>query len=363
MAAPRSGIKTVQDGWRILVIFVSGFSLLALVWSLVSVPMYRAEATFLVYPNANLTSSRDVVSSLDTLEGKSVSTTYADILDSRRVRDDTIAQLQLDETSTSRVNIYAEPQKDSNILILYVEGPDPKLNTLLANNIGQYGISFIKSIYQVFDISFLDIAVEPQKPYQPRPLLYLLIAAAAGLLFGLLFLLLRESLRIPLEALKERALTDKQSLAYNRKHMIRTLSRELMKPGTEPLPFGLIHLQGLEDLYDNLPEKVTTATLQTVVNRLHAMLRGNDLVARWDKLNFSVLLPSTPEMPAVKTFERLLQALEEPVVMDSGDQLPLLPVAGLVIRRADDTIDTMMVRGEEATKAASSGAEQLVISR
>jgi capsular polysaccharide biosynthesis protein len=363
MASTRTGFKSIQSGWRVLLVIILAFAAGALVWSLITTPMYRSQATFLVYPNANLTSSRDVVSSLDTLEGKTVSNTYADILDSQRVFQDTVDRLQLAEPALKNVRVSAEVQKDTNILVLVVEGPDPQLITLLANNIGQNGISFIKSIYQVFDISFLDLAREPAAPYHPQPGLYLLIAAGAGFIVGIIFLLIRESLRVPLEQLRERALVDKQSLAYNRKHFLRTLGQDLARKADEPLPYGLIRLQGLEDLVDGLPEGMTTRIMQDVVRRLHTMLRGNDMVARWEKLTFSVSLPSTPEAPAVKTFERLLQALEQPVRLDTGDEINLQPVAGVVIRRADDSLETMVLRGEETLNSALAGTRNLVVAK
>jgi diguanylate cyclase (GGDEF)-like protein len=363
MASTRTGFKSIQTGWRILLVITLGFCAGALVWSLITTPMYSSQATFLVYPNANLTSSRDVVSSLDTLEGKTVSNTYADILASQRVYQDTVDRLQFGDSALKNTRVYTKVQKDTNILVLVVEGPNPQLITLLANNIGQNGISFIKSIYQVFDISFLDLAQEPAVPYHPRPGLYLIIAAGAGLITGIIFLLIRESLRVPLEQLRERALIDKQSLAYNRKHLLRTMGQDLVRKADEPLPFGLIHLQGLEDLVDGLPEAMTTHVMQDVVRRLHAMLRGNDMVARWDRLTFSVTLPSTPEVPAVKTFERLLQSLEQPVMLDTGDQINLQPVAGVVIRHADDSLESMVQRGEEALSSARAGTQNLAVSK
>ena len=361
MKTTGSGFNRILRGWRILIIFTTLFGIGSLIWSILTTPMYRASAKFLVYPNQNLTSSRDVVSSLDTLDKQTVSTTYASILASERVSLDTIDRLQLEASTLAKVKIYSKVQTNTNILVLYVEGPDPHVITLLANNIGQNGISFIKSIYQVFDISFLDMAVEPEKPYHPRPLVDGLIVAGIGFGVGLIFIFLRESLRVPLEALRERALTDKQSLAYTKKYMLRSLAQELVKKKDEPLAFGLINLQGLEDLIDELPERTSAAALQNIVQRLHAMLRGNDMVARWDHLVFSVLLPSTPEMPAVKTFERLLQALEEPLEIESGDAISLTPVAGLAMRKPEDTGDQITQRGEAALNQANTAENRIVV--
>ncbi len=363
MATNRTTFFRFQRGWRILIIFISACVVAALIWSILITPIYQASATFLVYPNDTLTSSKDVVSSLDTLDKRTISTTYADILDSNRVVQDTISRLQMTDTDLSAFEIYTEVQTNTNILVLYVEGPDPQTATLLANNIGQNGISYVKSLYQVYDIAFLDLAVEPEAPISPRPLLYALIAAGIGLVAGLIFLILRETLRVPLEALRERSVTDKQSLAYTRKYLVRSMVQELVKKQKDPLGFGIIYLQGLEDLIENLPDRITNKIMQDVVERLHDLLRGNDLVGRWNNLSFGVLLPSTPEFPAKKTFERLLQALEAPILTESGDSIALSPVAGVVTSQEQDTSDLMVSRAEEALKDARSGADKLVVSK
>mgnify|MGYP000866525793 CR=1 FL=1 len=363
MANNRNTFSRFQRGWRILIIFISAAIAGALIWSIVVTPLYRASAKFLVYPNDTLTSSRDVVSSLDTLDKRTISTTYADILDSNRVFQDTINRLQMDEASLEDVTVHSEVQANTNILVLSVESPDPKVATLLANNIGQNGISYIKSIYQVFDIAFLDLAVEPEAPIRPRPLMDALIAAGIGLLAAIIFLILRETLRVPLEALRERSVTDKQSLAYTKKYLTRSMVQELVKKTKDPVAFGVIYLQGFEDLVDTLPERITSRLMQSVVERLHDQLRGNDLVGRWNKLEFGVMLPSTPEFPAKKTFERLLSALTEPVQTESGDAVSLTPVAGVVTSKTDETCEQMIARAEEAVKDARDVADNLVIGK
>jgi GGDEF domain-containing protein len=188
-----------------------------------------------------------------------------------------------------------------------------------------------------------------------------LIAAGIGLAVGLIFIILRESLQVPLKTLRERSLTDKQSLAYTKKYMLRLLVQELVEKKEEPLAFGLIQLQGLEDLIDGLPERMTALALQDVVQRLHEMLRGNDIVARWDRLVFSVLLPSTPEMSAIKTFERLLQALDKPLKTESGDAISLMPIAGLAIRGPEDNSDLIAERVENALEQARTGEIRIVV--
>ena len=168
---------------------------------------------------------------------------------------------------------------------------------------------------------------------------------------------------MPLEALRERSVTDKQSLAYTKKYLTRSMVQELVKKTKDPVAFGVIYLQGFEDLVDTLPERITSRLMQSVVERLHDQLRGNDLVGRWNKLEFGVMLPSTPEFPAKKTFERLLSALTEPVQTESGDAVSLTPVAGVVTSKTDETCEQMIARAEEAVKDARDVADNLVIGK
>jgi capsular polysaccharide biosynthesis protein len=361
MINTQAGLKRYQQGWQILIFFIATALFVSLGWMISTTPLYRASATFLVYPNESLTSSRDVVSSLDTLDKRTISSTYSDIMASNRVIQDTIERLQLDPVLMREVKIYAEVEPETNILVLHVEGPDPALITLLANNVGQNGISFIKSIYQVFDIVFLDLALEPELPFHPRPVWDNLIAAGIGLLLGLLFLILRDALRVPLESLREKSQTDRQSLAFTKKHLIRLLTQEMVKKKETPLAFSLIYLQGLEDLLDGLPDRIASDVLRNVVERLHAMLRGNDRIARWDRLVFGIMLPATPELPATKTIERLLSSLEEPITLETGDSIQLDPVAGLVLRHSEDTLDDLVDRAEKSLNQAREGIEKLSV--
>lgn len=362
MSVSRSGFNRYRRRWRVLLIFMAACWMAALIYALAVTPLYRSSATFLVYPNQNVTSSRDIVSSLDTLDKKTVSSTYADILASNRVYQDTLDRLQLEPQKLKDIRVFAQVQSDSNILVLSVEGPDPVVTTLLANNIGQNGISLIKSLYQVFDISFLDTALEPKKPFRPQPLRDGLIAAGAGLLLGLIFILVEDWIRVPFDLLRERSITDKQSLAYTRKYIQRLVSQEFtIKKADDPLAFGRIYLSGLEDLLDGLPERVATPLMQKVASDLHLLLRGNDIVGRWDRLEFSLLLPSTPELPALKTFERLVDKLEELVVIDSETKIDLDPVAGLALRKPGDKPEQLYQRAEEALQKARSGSDKIVL--
>jgi hypothetical protein len=49
--------------------------------------------------------------------------------------------------------------------VLSVEGPDPQVAALLANNMGQNGLNYINGLYQVYTLSFLDQRKRRANPF------------------------------------------------------------------------------------------------------------------------------------------------------------------------------------------------------
>ncbi|MCX6054104.1 MAG: diguanylate cyclase [Chloroflexi bacterium] len=353
---------SLQKTWKPVLILALVFFGLSLIVTLTTTPLYRATATFLIFPNANLTSSRDIVTSLDTLDNKTVSTTYSKIMSSERVFSDTLQQLDLSSEIINSYHIRTIVEANTNIMTLTLEGPDPSMAALLANNIGQNGINYIKTIYQVFDISFLDHATAPLKPYLPVPALYALIGTTLGALIGLIVVLLSRALTIPLAAIRERSITDPVSLAYTRKYLERQLTRELGRTKTEPVAFGLMEISGLEELADALPERYFSRMMQRITTTLHKQLRGNDIVGRWEKISYGILLPSTPEGPAIRTFERIQEEFAKPMkVDDTGQTVQLSPLIGISTRKEGETVVEMIERTRKALAQATQEEKGLAV--
>lgn len=347
----RTIYRSIQSNWRIILICVFLALMISLLISLNTVPQYRSTATFLIYPNANLTNSRDVATSLNTLEGVTIRGTYLEIFNSIRVFKDTVQKLQLDPSILNTYHSLAEVSTGSNITFS-VTGPDPHVSAYLTNNIGQNAINYIKSIYQVFDISFLDQATDPVAPYKPNTVQDGGIAAGIGLILGVFFAFTKDAIRVPLEALKVRAITDKVSGAYNQRHMKRILEESIIQPDAF-FSLGLIDLGGLEDLVDELPEAVLSGLLHDVTAIFHKQLRGNDLIGRWGRTSFALFLPSTPLAPATKTMERIKQALSDPLVIkQTNQQIQLSPSIGLATSKQNETASLVIDHASDALEKA-----------
>ncbi len=330
--------------------------------SYTSTPIYRAEASLIVFPNANLTSSRDVVTSLDTLDKRSITSTYEDILNSDRVFQETVKALNMELNAVRGYRRFTVVQQDSNTIYLDVEGPDPFISAKLANGIGENSIRYIKGIYQVFDISFLDQAVPPQTHVYPQALRDGGIAAGSGFLLGIILAILIDIIRAPFESYRRRSMIDKITGAFTQRHFKHLLDQEIAENPSEPLSLARLDLEGLLELVDVIPEKVLSDLMHNVTETLLKQLRGNDAIGKWNASGYILLLKSTPGSAATRTMERIRQVLAEPIKVESLDEaLSLLPCIGLAERIQEDEPSNLIIeRAETALQQARQSDKKTV---
>lgn len=357
-------LQSLQRRWRLIAICVLLAWVISLGISLTVTPRYRATATFLVFPNPNLPSSRDIVTSLDTLDKRTITTTYANIMSSDRVFQDSVQQLGLDPNSASQYVASAHVQSTSNIFSLSIEGPDPHTAAALANAAGANGTTYTSGLYQVFEVAFLDLAVPPTQPYSPQPLRDGLAAASTALAVSSLVVIVRARFRTPLDALRRLANIDSASSAFNQRYFKSAVQQTVARNPSEPLSLGLIKFEGLEGVLDMLPVPTQSQLLHAITNTLRNQLRGNDIVGRLDKTIFALLMPATPQPAAERTMARLQKALGEQLTLEAtGEKLDLLPAAGLGIWHAGETADEMLRHTQSALEHALSSETRLAVHR
>jgi capsular polysaccharide biosynthesis protein/GGDEF domain-containing protein len=306
--------QMLRRGWWIIV----SASLLALAVSLaisyLSVPQYRATASFILIPSSiALSSGPDVVRSYDTIGSVSVISTYAQIMNSARIYDDTLSMLKLQPQDLKDYTYQATVLPSTTILELSVTGPDPNVVAVLANTIGSESISYSERINSVFVITFLDTAVPPKLPVSPQPLLNGTVALVFGLVAGAVLAVLREQIRIPLEAYQHRLRLDPVTGVYSNRYFPRLVDEELAHTPNDVFSIGLIELTGLRDTLGTLPIATLQWMLKKVTDSLRKELRGNDDIGRLNEFSFEVLLPNTSATAASGIFERIYQALSEPL--------------------------------------------------
>lgn len=358
----RHYFELIQSNWRWVALFILGACILSVAISLSATPIYRATTSFVIFPNENLTSSRDVVSSLDTLEKRTVITTYSEIVASERVYQNTQQGMPSAGEDFAHYQRSVVVPPESNIFYLNVDGPNPAFAAALGNQVGAQGIATIKGIYQVFDIAVLDEAQAPTAPISPQPLRSLLLFALGGLLLGIFVVLVRYQISRPIEAIRDRLNRDPESGAYKRAHFSNLVERRMAERPDAPLSLALIELESLKTFANSLPNAVLSDFLTHTVEILNKQLRGNDAVGRWNETAFAIMLPDTPPQPAARTLLRIRQGLLQPMEESSGlYKVSLKPSVGLTAWEHDETLTQLITNVEFALEKANQAAERIYI--
>ncbi len=301
--------QMLQRGWWLILLTTLAAITTSLTVSYLSVPLYQAKAKFIITPNAFLTTGQEVLSGFNSLNNRTVVTTYAEVMNSERIINDTLTSLGLDASILEDYTYLTVVLPDTTVLEINVIGPDPDVAMVLANMIGSVTINYMRSVNRIYDLNFLDIATIPITPVSPQPLRDLALALALGLVGGSVLAVLSEQIRIPLEAYRQRLRLDKVTGVYNHQFFMRLLDEELSQNADEVLSVGILEMNNFKDLLDALPIASTEKILQTVTDILRKEFRGNDIIGRWNESSFIVMLPNTSGESANRIFERVYNAL------------------------------------------------------
>jgi diguanylate cyclase (GGDEF)-like protein len=207
----------------------------------------------------------------------------------------------------------------------------------LAENIGQRAVAYVSALYPIYDMGQLDPAAKPLAPIYPQPLRDAGVALVVGLALGVGLALTGELLRAPISNFIQHRKLDDMSQALNRATFDDYL-REVSVASTKDFCLCFLHIEGMREYLHILPQSTLQNIFRHITQVLKNQLRGNDLVARWDDLDFSVLLSDTSGQAAFNTMERVKTALSIPIRIDvSGEDLHLRPVIGIAEYRVGDT--------------------------
>lgn len=341
--------QMLQRGWWMIVLAALVAVIASLTASYLAVPQYEATARFIISPNPSQMSGRDVVNSLDTLDRRSIVSTYAEVMNSQRIYADTLAALKVKAEDLKDYTYEAVVLPESSVLELTASGPNPEAAANLANTIGYQAIQFTNRLNQVYDVNFLDTAVANDTPISPQPVRDASLALVLGAVLGAVLAILREQIRTPFAALRQRSVLDSASMAYNHRYFQRSLEEAQARSMTGNIGLGLIQLDGLNDVIDTLPPVLSQQLLHEVTRKLRNELRGNDIVGRWSNSEFAVMLPSTPINAAERTMDRVRQALTEPIyISQSNDSIRLDPYVGMAVSQPQESVSSLINRAEEA---------------
>ena len=357
-------LRTLQRGWWIIMLAAFVATIVSLAVSYVTPPVYETSARYVVSPNAGLfSSSWELLSSLDTLDRRSIVNTYREMIASPSIyeRSPDIQKLKQNFSDEFLVTVAVVP--DTNILKMTVEGPDPRLVVVVAKAIGVEVLAYINELNPIYTLSILEEPQMPIAPVRPQPLENALLAFAFGGIVGLVLAFSREQLQNTFDKLRERSIIDPVTSVYTRSYFERRLLEEVTQNPNGNFAIGIINLRGLEQVLSVLPEPIFNRVLSAVARKLKNELRGRDVVGRWGSAQLAVILPGTSEMAVEPAFKRLQVYLSESVPADNIGDMSFNPdpCIGVTIHTPLDTIESLTERTQTAAERASAMSQASVV--
>jgi capsular polysaccharide biosynthesis protein len=344
-------LRVVQRGWWLILASALVAVNLSLAYSYyVAEPRYEAYARFIISPNLLIVEGRDVVNSLEALDKRSIISTYAEVINSPQIINNAIGLLNGNPADYAGYDTSVTVLPDTNIIRFSVQGPDPKVTAMLTNAIGQYAIDFIKELYTAYDIQFLDKAVPPSEAYYPRPEQDAVLALLVGLVVGAGLAIFRDMLASTIDKLGERRMIDYESMAYSRSYFERKVREEMAKRPDAVQTLAFVYLNGIEEYYDSLPQAYINRIMRQANDILKDELRGNDIVGRWSKMQFAILLPATEGSSAIRRMASIQESLSVPMMLEpDGDHfIGLDPRVGLADRQGGEPFNVFVNQTEQA---------------
>lgn len=360
-------LRILQRGWWIIVLTMLAALNVALLVSMMSTPIYSASSRFVISPNAVFYESAwDLVSSMETLDRRSIINTNKELLASSSVYGTHPTIMAMDPlVLEADYDIAVVVIPDTNILRLTVEGPDPYQAVRITQAIGENAIEYINNLYPAYIFSIIDEPKLPTEPISPKPVQNAALSMLVGVIIGVGLAFMRNQLENTFEALRERSTIDNVSGAYTRSYFERMLVETTTQNPDVRYALGLINFKGLKETMTLLPQPIIDRVFKEVTGILIDELRGHDVVARWNATQLSVYLPKTAGTSAEIFLQRIQGLMAEPISLDDTGEWMVHPepCIGVAAGKNGDRAEEVLVRVEEAMEEASAQAEAAVVFR
>lgn len=152
----------------------------------IQVPMYKSQTSLVLTRAGNSTGS---ITQNDISLNKNLVATYREIIKSRRILSNVISNLNLDITEkelSDKVSVTSS--NDTELIIISVVDKDSKLARDIANEIAKVFKEEITTIYNIENISIVDVAIKAKDAYNVNPLKQYVIGVGSGFLIGSLII-------------------------------------------------------------------------------------------------------------------------------------------------------------------------------
>jgi protein tyrosine kinase modulator len=160
-------------------------------------PTYESTATVVV--RARFVEADQGARAVDALiRGVTINTTYAEIADSKLVRDRAEARLPRQQRGADEdMRVTADVVTDTNIVSIRVRGPDPTAVRNLAAAISAETVHYVESLVDIYRLEPLDPPTVADQPVDARKSLTIAVGVMLGLGLGVGLALLVEYIRGP----------------------------------------------------------------------------------------------------------------------------------------------------------------------
>jgi len=349
-------IKMLTQSWWLILLTSVAATLIALFASYTIAPTYQTTARYLVSPTSEL-SGTQAVYALETLKNRIIITTYAEVLNSRRIYEQIAESLQIDPNLLAEYTITPVIVPEASVLEVTTEGPNPELATLLANQVGMQTVTYLTGAYDAYDVVILDAALLPDTPISPNPIQNASIALVLGLVLGVGLALIR-GFMASLSPADPSVVNGAESKTYSRQQFQERLEEEIKD--NRSVSLGLVELASTTGVMP--PTSLVRQMVERIVTILPDELRGKDVVGYWTSSCVVILMPAVPSMMAYSEFHYIQQVLAESFKTDSDDTIKnLVPHIGVTTRRNHESSDMLMEQAEKALTEAKQNGKSVVL--
>lgn len=176
--------------WIILAVFFA--VIVGNVYTIITrVPMYKTNVSLVLVSEKN-GDGNEVYNSSEQQLNKNLVGTYSEIAKSKTVLNKVIKNLDLDISYTDLKNrIEVTSVENTEIINIYVSDKNPKMATIIANEIANVFVTEVNNFYKLNNVNILDEATNVKVPYNVNyvkdNIIYVLIGIVVSL--GILFII------------------------------------------------------------------------------------------------------------------------------------------------------------------------------
>ena len=250
--------------------------------------VYEANTSYVIRPRDDFDVPEDeIVDAVGTLSRQpEISTTFAEIADSRLIKQRAIDRLELSDNERRGLSVNGRVIAGTNVVEITVAGPDPGIVRDVANAAGEETAAYVNALYKVFELQTLDSARFPNNPAGPNKLLTIALGAGFGLLLGVGLVFLIEYLQQPIPDTRDFNIIERETGAYSEPYLRFRLEQELSRAqhGGEPFSLALLKV-------DDANKRPATKPLSQLAAVIQSHVRTEDILAYLGEGRFALLLP------------------------------------------------------------------------